>query len=348
MSLLHVVKVFSLSTLAFIMGIFLMPILFKFLEKIKAFKTIRSDGSTPNFSRIHKKKSGTLTMGGIIFIVTEVIIIFGIRFLHLIFDIDALLVLDFLSRSETYLPLGALLFGGFVALIDDYMNCKRIGPKSGGMEMKLKLFIYTVISAVSAFWFYFKLEFSSIHVPFFGEFEMGLLYIPFFMIVFISTLFSVNETDGLDGLAGGAVFPILSVYSLIAFMQGKVDLATFGMVLVGSLFAFLWVNIPPAKIFMGDVGAVSLGMVIGIMAMLTNYSLLLPIIAFPIVVESLSVLIQLFYKKVFKKKKFESTPIHHHFQAKGMAEHTIVMRFWLVSFISAIFGFVIFLLDRIY
>ena len=348
MSLLHIVKVFSLSTLAFIMGIFLMPILFKFLEKIKAFKTIRSDGSTPNFSRIHKKKSGTLTMGGILFIITEVIIIFGIRFLYLIFDIDALSVLDFLSRAETYLPLGALLFGGSVALIDDYMNCKKIGPKSGGMEMKLKLFIYTVISAVAAFWFYFKLEFSSIHVPFFGEFEMGLLYIPFFMIVFISTLFSVNETDGLDGLAAGVVFPILSVYSIIAFMQGKVDLATFGMVLVGSLLAFLWVNIPPAKIFMGDVGAVSLGIIIGIMAMLTNYSLLLPIIAFPIVIESLSVLIQLFYKKVFKKKKFESTPIHHHFQAKGMAEHTIVMRFWLVSFISAIFGFVIFILDRVY
>ncbi len=348
MSLLHVVKVFSLSTLAFVMGIFLTPFLLKFLEKINAFKTIRSDGTTPNFSKIHKSKSGILTMGGLLFIIIELILIFGVRILSLIFDIDALSVLDFLSRTETYLPLGALIFGGSVALIDDYMNCRKIGPKSGGMEMKLKLFIYTIISAVSAFWFYFKLEFSSIHVPFFGEFEMGLFYIPFFMLVIISTLFSVNETDGLDGLAGGAVFPILSVYSLIAFMQGKVNLATFGMVMVGALLAFLWVNIPPAKVFMGDVGAVSLGIVIGIMAMLTNYSLLLPIIAFPIVMESLSVLIQLFYKKVLKRKKFESTPIHHHFQVKGMKEHTIVMRFWLISFISAIFGFVIFILDRVY
>ena len=231
-------------------------------------------------------------------------------------------------------------------MVDDYINVRGFIPKVGGITVKWKLVIYTAIALIGALWFYFKLGFDIIHVPFLGNYYIGWLYIPFFVLVVVATTFSVNEIDGLDGLAGGATLPALASYAVISLVLGRIDLATFIMVIVGALLAFLWINIPPAKAFMGDTGAMALGIVLGVVAMLTNYSLLLPIFGFTLVMESLSVIIQKISKKFFHKKVWISTPIHQHFQAKGMAEHTITMKFWIVSFMSAMIGLVIFFLDR--
>lgn len=346
MNLLDIAKVFTLATMAFVMGGALSPLLLKLLAKFKMAKQIREESTAPVFVALHKAKSGTLTGGGILIWGITFILIFLMFAISEIFPDSKISFLNFLSRKETWLPLGALIGAALVGLIDDYINVRGLIPKVGGITVKWKLLIYTAIALIGAWWFYFKLGFDSIHVPFLGNFYIGLWYIPFFILVVVSTTFSVNEIDGLDGLAGGVVFPALSSYAIIALVSGRVNLATFVMVIVGALLSFLWINIPPAKAFMGDTGAVALGITLGIVAMLTNYSLLLPIFGFLLVIESMSVIIQKISKKFFHKKIWMSTPIHHHFQAKGMAEHTITMKFWIVSFISAIVGLVIFFLDR--
>lgn len=346
MTLLDIAKVFSLLTIAFIMGSVLSPFLLKALAKFKMGKQIRDESTAPVFVSMHKSKSGTLTGGGILIWGITVILIILMFFIAKLFPEDKISFLNFLSRKETWLPLGALIGAAIVGLIDDYINVRGLIPKVGGITVKWKIVIYTAIAFIGAMWFYFKLGFDTIHVPFLGNFYIGLWYIPFFILVVVATTFSVNEIDGLDGLAGGTVFPALASYAVISLTLGRVDLATFVMVIVGALLAFLWVNIPPAKVFMGDTGAVALGITLGVVAMLTNYSLLLPIFGFVLVCESLSVIIQKISKKFFHKKIWISTPIHHHFQAIGMAEHTITMKFWIVSLMSAIVGLVIFFLDR--
>jgi phospho-N-acetylmuramoyl-pentapeptide-transferase len=173
------------------------------------------------------------------------------------------------------------------------------------------------------------------------------MYIPFFILVIVSTQHSVNLTDGLDGLAGGTLMAAFGAFAAIAFMQGRMDLAAFCAAIVGALLAFLWHNITPAAFFMGDTGAMSLGTVLGIVAMLTNQPFLLPIIGLPFVIESGSVIIQLTSKKLrHGKKVFLSSPFHHHLEALGWGEPKIVMRFWVVSFMFAILGVMISMMDK--
>lgn len=346
MTFVEIIKVFSLGSVAFIIGMLLSPLLLKFLSKMGMGKKIREESSAPIFASMHKAKSGTLTMGGILIWGVLLFMIFTLLVLSKFTDIAIFDQLNFFSRSQTLLPLGALIGAALVGLIDDYVNVKGLIPKVGGITVKWKLLIYVLIATIGALWFYFKLGFDIIHVPFSGDFTVGWLYIPFFIFVVVATTFAVNEIDGLDGLAGGTVFPALLAYAAIALVQGKADLSTFLVVIIGGLLAFLWVNIPPAKVFMGDTGAVALGITLGVVAMLTNCSFLLPVIGFVFVIDTGSVIVQKFYKKIYKKKLFLSSPIHHHFQAKGMLEHTITMKFWVMSWIFAIIGIVLFLMDR--
>src|SRR3989339_387728 len=253
--------------------------------------------------------------------------------------------LNFLTRGQTLLPLGALVASAIVGFFDDYLNVKKIGPCGGGLRMRHRILIYTLIATVGAWWFYFKLDWDFIHIPFLGNFEIGWWYLPIFIFIIVATSFSVNESDGLDGLAGGLLLTSFASFGVIAFSQGKMELAAFCGAIVGALLAFLWFNINPARFFMGDTGAMSLGVTLGIIAMLTNSVLLLPIIGFIFVIETISVLIQMFWKKVFKRKFFISSPLHHHLEAIGWPEPKIVMRFWVIASVSSIIGLILFLVD---
>jgi phospho-N-acetylmuramoyl-pentapeptide-transferase len=161
----------------------------------------------------------------------------------------------------------------------------------------------------------------------------------------IATAFSMNETDGLDGLSGGVFLTIFAALTAIAFDQGRLDLAIFMSAIMGALIGFLWFNIYPAKFFMGDTGVMALGFTVGVVALLTNTELLLPIIAIIPLVESGSVILQTISKKVRKKKIFPSTPIHHTFEALGWPETQITMRFWMINAIGAIIGLILFFID---
>lgn len=344
------IKILFLATLAFIVAVAWTPLLTHFLYKYKLGKNIRNSGSTPIFTKLHAHKAGTPTMGGVLIWMTVLVLSLLFYYLAKIFPTNFFVNLNFLSRSETLLPLGALILTALIGLFDDWLDVSRQGVKGGGgLKIRHRLLIYSAIALVGAWWFYFKLDWTLLHVPFLGNFEIGWWYIPFFIFIIVGTAFSVNEIDGLDGLAGGTLLMAFGAYGVIAFSMGRYDLASFCAVIIGALLAFLWFNIIPARFIMGDTGSMSLGVTLGIIALLTNYALLLPIIGFMFVVESFSVIVQMTSKKIRGGKKvFLSAPIHHHFEAKGWPEAKVVMRFWVISIIMSAIGLVIFLLDKLY
>ncbi len=338
MDFFPLIKVFSLSTLSFLIAMLWAPLLTRFLRHYRLGKRIRDAAEAPVMAGLHAAKEGTPTMGGVLIWGTT--LAFAL-ILPLVFA-----PFSFLSRAETYLPLGALIASALVGLVDDFFNIRKMGAHGGGLRMRHRLFIYTAIAAVGAWWFFVKLDWHTLHVPFWGNVDVAWWYIPIFIFIIVATAFSVNEIDGLDGLAGGTLLMAFGAYGAIAFIQGRYDLATFIGVIIGSLLAFLWFNINPARFFMGDTGAMSLGVTLGIISMLTNSALLLPLIGLLFVVESLSVILQLTSRKIFHRKIFRSSPIHHHFEAIGWKEPQIVMRFWMIAGVTAVAGLVLFLVDR--
>ncbi len=340
-----ITKILILSTLAFLVAVAWTPVLTHFLYKYRLGKSIRSAVTAPMFAELHKKKAGVPTLGGVLMWGTTLLIAILFALLGWADSQHFLGQLNFLSRSETWLPLAALVMAGFVGLADDFMNIYRIGSHGGGIDIRHRLALYTLIAVVGAWWFYFKLGWDVLHVPLMGDITIGWWYIPFFIVVIVATSFSVNQTDGLDGLAGGTLASAFSAFAVIALLQGRFDLAALCGVIVGTLLAFLWYNIYPARFIMGDTGAMSLGVTLGIVALLTNSALLLPIIGCVFVIEAITTIIQLTSKKLFKKKVFLIAPIHHHFEAKGWPEPKVVMRFWVISWIGAGVGLIIALLD---
>lgn len=341
-----VVEIFALTTLAFAIAIVWTPLLTNFLYRHRLGKHIRDSGSTPLFTALHEQKRGTPTMGGVLVWVTTLVLATIPWLLDRVFKINFFHAFNFLTRSETLLPLGALVAASLVGLLDDFYNVKRRGTHDGGLRMRHRLLIYTVIAVVGAWWFVAKLDWTTIHLPFIGNFDIGLWYFPIFVFIIVATSFSVNEADGLDGLAGGMLLSAFVAFGAISYVQGRYDLATLCGVIAGSLLAFLWFNIHPARFFMGDTGAMGLGTTLGVVAMLTNSALFLPVIGLVFALESLSVIIQVVSKRFRRRKIFLSAPIHHHFQAKGWPEPKVVMRFWIISAVSAVLGFVLFLIDR--
>ncbi len=345
----EIIIILFLSSLAFLVALFLTPLWTSILYKYKLGKTIRNSGSTPIFSKLHAAKSGTPTMGGVLIWVTVALLALGFFYLAKILPWPIFQQLDFLIRTETWLPLGCLMASALVGLIDDWLDVKGRGTAGGGgLKMSHRLLIYTGIALIGALWFYFKLERDTFAIPFLGDFHLGWAYILVFVFVIVGTAFSVNETDGLDGLAGGALLTSFAAYAVIAFVNGKFNLAAFCAVIVGALLAFLWFNVTPARFYMGDTGSMSLGITLGVIALLTDSALILIIIGSIFVFEALTTIIQIVSKKIRGKKVFLSAPIHHHFEAIGWPEAKIVMRAWVIAGVSAAIGLVIFLLDRLH
>ncbi|MBM3441038.1 MAG: phospho-N-acetylmuramoyl-pentapeptide-transferase, partial [Bacteroidetes bacterium] len=259
-------KMLILATLGFALAIAWTPLLTHILYKYRLGKSIRSAVTAPMFAELHKKKAGVPTMGGLLMWVTTLAVALFFGGVAWLAPESALAQFNFFSRSQTWLPLAALVIAGVVGVADDIFNIYKIGPHGGGIRITHRLALYTAIALVGAWWFYVKLGWDTLHVPFYGELFMGWLYIPFFVAVIVATSFSVNQTDGLDGLAGGTLATAFAAYAVIALMQGRLDLAAFCAVIVGTILAFLWFNIYPARFIMGDTGAMSLGVTLGVVA----------------------------------------------------------------------------------
>lgn len=321
---------FMLGTLAFLTAMLLTPVLTGVLYRYNVVKRLRTRGMfTPAkaavFTKLHKDKAGTPTMGGILIWVVVAGITFFLN----------------LSRAETYLPLFTIVAVGIVGAIDDIFNVRGVGGSGGGLRGRHKLLFQITIGAVGAWWFYSKLGYSSLHVPGVGGFELGWLYVPLFILVIVATTNAVNITDGLDGLAGGLLAIAFSAFGVLSYYNGLFALAAFCTTVVGALLAFLWFNIYPARFFMGDTGSMALGATLGVVAALNDNLLVLFVIGLVFVVETLSVIIQISWRKAFKRKLLQSAPLHHHLEAIGWPETKVTMRFWIIGAVFAVIGVVL-------
>jgi phospho-N-acetylmuramoyl-pentapeptide-transferase len=345
--ILNILKVFGLASFTFFTGIFLTPFLAHYLYKHKMWKkSARTKawikGDADIFNKLHKEKEiNTPRMGGMIIWFSVLVAVFLFWALAKIFPSEIFIKLNFLSRSQTWLLLFTLIAASIIGLADDVLQVFGKGKYiAGGMGLKKRILLVILIGAIGAYWFYFKLDVNSVFVPFFGEFYIGWIFIPFFILVMLAS-FSGGVIDGLDGLSGGVMAAIFASYGGIAFFQNQIDIAAFCAVLVGGILAFLWFNIPPARFYMGETGILGLTATLTVVAFLTNAVLLLPVIAFPLVITSASVIIQWFSRRLFNKKIFLITPIHHHFEAKGWPSYKVTMRYWIIGIIFAVIGMII-------
>jgi phospho-N-acetylmuramoyl-pentapeptide-transferase len=341
--MIPITKILILTTSSFIVAIILTPFWLKILTRYRLGKQIRTEGA-PIFAQMHAKKAGTPTMGGLLVWLSVVIVLSFFALAAKLFPGTALSGLNFLSRGQTLLPLGAMVISAIIGLGDDLMGVFHIGSNGGGLHMRHRILLYLAVAVGGAWWFHSKLQWDTFVVPFWGTFTIGWWYVPIFIFIIVATAFSVNETDGLDGLAGGILMIAFATLGAIAYAQDRFDLAAFCGAIIGALLAFLWFNINPAKFFMGDTGSMGLGVTLGVIAMLTHSALILPFVAFVPVMESVSVILQITSKKIRGKKLFISSPIHHHFEAKGWPETQITMRFWIIGGLAAGLGLILSLL----
>lgn len=321
-------SMFVLSVAAFLIAMLLTPIYTTLAYKYKFWKKQRTTSTTGEklevFTKLHANKftRHIPTMAGLIGVMA----------------IAVVTLTSNLDRAQTYLPLASLVGGGLVGLIDDIINIRGKGRGVAGLRSSLKFFMIALLGMILGWFFFTKLGYNSIHIPFAGDWVVGWWIIPIFAFAVVATGNAVNISDGLDGLAGGLLAVSFSVFGVIALLQGHTMLAGFCFTVMGALLAYLWFNIYPARFFMGDVGSFAWGTTLGVVAMMTNTLFLLPIIGVLFVIEAGSSLIQIVAKRLFHHKVFISAPIHHHLEAIGWPEVKVTMRFWVIACVAGFIG----------
>ena len=350
--LLNLVKIFLPMAFAFFLGLLLTPIATHFFYKYKMWKRYSRNitASASEFSRIHNEQDELKTprIGGMI-IWMSVLLTTLVFFLVSIFssspDTEKM---NFFSRSQTLIPFFTLLLGSLIGLWDDLIQIYGTGKfaRDDKSWRNWKAFLVALLSLLIGIWFFYKLGMTSMHIPFGGEIYLGILIIPFFIIVALAT-FSGGVIDGIDGLSGGVMASIFAAYSAIAFANNQIDLAAFSGVITGATLAFLWFNIPPARFYMGETGIMGLTITLATIAFLTDSVLILPVVALPLVITSGSVILQILSKKWRGGKRlFRLAPIHHHFEALGWPSYKVTMRFWIFSVMFAIIGIILAIISR--
>ena len=318
-----------LSLASFLVSMALTPFYTHFAYKYKFWKkqkTTTVDGKDLPIMRklhAHKFKRVFPTMAGIVGIISVTVVTW-------IFNLD---------RGQTWLPLAGFLGGAVVGVIDDCINIFGSGRGAAGLRGPVKFFMITAVGLALGWFFTVKLGWTGLMVPFVGNFNIGIVGMTLiFAFAVVATSNAVNISDGLDGLSGGLAMIAYSAFGIIALLQGNILLFSFCLTVVGWLLSYIWFNVPPARFMMGDTGSFALGAGLGVVSMMTNSFLLLPIIGLPFVIEAGSSLLQLLSKKFFHRKIFISAPLHHHLEAIGWGEAKIVMRFWILAGVCAIVG----------
>mgnify|MGYP001366460953 CR=1 FL=1 len=317
-----------LSVAAFILAMMLTPVYTYFAYRYKFWKRQRTTSTTGEklevFTKLHEAKfqRSIPTMAGIIGLAAIIIVT----------------VVGNFDRAQTWLPLAALIGGGIVGLIDDIINIRGKQLGVAGLRASIKFSLIVALGLALGWYFWAKLGYDTFHVPFVGDIAIGWLIVPLFAFAVVATGNAANISDGLDGLAGGLLATSFMTFGIIALLQGNTGIAGFCFTVVGSLLSYLWFNIHPARFFMGDVGSFAYGVALGVVAMLTNSILLLPVIGILFVIEAGSSLIQITSKRVFHRKVFISAPIHHHLEAIGWPESKVTMRFWVIAAVAGFMG----------
>lgn len=303
--------------IAFFIALILGPIFIPILKRLKFGQNIRGEGP-----KSHQKKSGTPTMGGVIFILATAI---------------TLLVFERSYNSEAMVTLIAFIAFGFVGFLDDYLKIRH--KHNEGLNPKQKMVLLLLVAGFLSYYGYANIG-TDVCIPFINRtVDFGVMYIPFMIIFYAATTNAVNLTDGLDGLATSVSLLIITFFALLAYALNHTSLAITGAIIAGSLLGFLRNNAYPAKIFMGDTGSLALGGVIAAMAMLLKQPWIVVIVAGVPLMEALSVIIQVTSYKLTKKRVFKMSPIHHHFELSGWHETKVVVVFSIITVILCLIGF---------
>jgi phospho-N-acetylmuramoyl-pentapeptide-transferase len=340
---INTIKILLASITTFLIAYSLAPYYIKLLTKHEMWKkksvTTTTDGKEATITaRLHNDENKKVPrVGGAIIWVS----VFAVASIFWVLSeyIPFINKIDFVSRNQTWLILFGMVFAGILGAIDDISSCGKkvflIG--SNGLSFKWRILLVFLLSIFIAWWFYVKLAFTVVFVPFLGLIYLGVLIIP--LIILITVVMSaVSVIDGIDGLSGGLFAIAFASYGIIAIAQNQINIAAFCFAVVGALTAFLWFNIMPAKFYNSETGLLSLSTTLSLVAILMNQIFVLPIIALPLLSGPVSSFLQLFWKKFFKRKLFTVAPLHHHFQANGIASHTVVMRYWLFALMCAYIG----------
>jgi len=336
-------------------GIIITPFIAGLLYKYKLWKQVarKDDVDMPKdeeisaaFKGIHNMQDEVRTPrpGGLVVWVSVVITMFLVFLMSYFFPNQITTKLNFLSRSQTLLPFFTLLAGGLIGFSDDMCSIFAKAPSfRNGFPRWLMILIVSIVGLVSGIWFFSKLGVTAIHIPFVGQWELGILIIPLFLLVFLGT-FSSGVIDGVDGLAGGVMTTIFGAFGTIAYFQNQIDLAAFCATIVGGLLVFLWFNIPPARFYLGETGMMALVFSLSIIVFMTDKVFVFLVIAFPLVITSISSFIQIISKRILgptRGKIFRIAPLHHHFEAIGWSRAKITMRYWIISTMCAVMGIIL-------
>jgi phospho-N-acetylmuramoyl-pentapeptide-transferase len=320
-----VVPLLLAVVLAFGGVVLLGPIYIRLLQRLGFGKQIRIEGP-----QAHAVKAGTPTMGGMLIVVVVMFLAMAMR----------------LEDESTLTPMLTLVGVGILGAIDDFVNVRT----GFGMRGRYKLIWQTVVAILAAIYIQRHFDLTGINVPLVGQFEIPILLLVLFIaFAIVAASNAVNLTDGLDGLASGVLVFSFVAYLLIALVGvpglklSQPELAVFCALLIGALMGFLWFNVHPAQIFMGDAGALALGATLAVVAVVTGQLLLLVIIGLVFVAETVSVILQIGSYQLRGKRIFRMAPLHHHFELLGWAEEKITLRFWIVSALAGLLGFSLFL-----
>jgi phospho-N-acetylmuramoyl-pentapeptide-transferase len=314
------------ALLAAFAGVVLLgPVYIGLLQRLGFGKQIRSDGPEAHFS-----KAGTPTMGGMLLVVVVMFLAMAMR----------------IEDTSTLTPMLALVGVAILGAIDDFVNA-RTGM---GVRGRFKLIWQTGVAVLAALYIQRHFEFNSVNIPFAGELVVGgLLFVLFVAFVIVGLSNAVNLTDGLDGLAGGVLIFSFVAYLLIALVgvdggkPSQPNLAIFCALIIGALMGFLWFNVHPAQLFLGDSGALSMGATLAVVAIMTRQVPLLVVVGVVFLAVIMSVVLQVVSFRLRGRRIFRMAPIQHHFELIGWAEEKITVRFWIVGALAGLLGFSIFL-----
>lgn len=342
----QLLNIFAPAVAAFVIGILITPIVTHYLYKHRVWKKTAGktalNGQVAEVFNQLKGESETKTprMGGIVIWGSIFLTTISTHVLALMYPQSPFADFDFLSRSQTLIPLTALLIGAGIGFLNDFYDVAHGGI---GLSLKIRLLLISSLSGALAWWFYTKLGVDSISI-FFGEsLYLGFLIIPFFICLTLA-LYASGVIDGIDGLSGGVFASVFTAYAGIALVQDQLQIAAFSAAVAGAILAFLWFNIPPARFWMTETGSMALTLCLATIVFMTDTLgdghgiILLPIVGLPLVATVLSNVIQMSYRKATGRKFFKIAPLHHHFEAIGWPSHKVTMRYWIISIVCALTG----------
>ncbi len=357
--ILELFRVLTYSMASFLIGMWLGPSIISLLNWLKFWKKTSRKLSTTGeelvvtkkFYQENEEQKKVPRAGGIlIWIVTMSMALFFWLIMKIQTN-NTTQFLNFISRTETFIPLGTFFYGSVVGFIDDALVTMETGGNymAGGLKLSQRAILVIILSLLIGLWFHFQIDFHTFNIFFweinlnnyvlFGQ-SLGWLIIPITTFILLGIWGSVI-IDGFDGIAAGTFIPIFVCFAGLAFVRELYDISTLMMVISGSTLAYLWFNLPPAKFYMGDTGAAGLLLTLGVVAILINYIYVLPIAGLMLILTVGSAFIQIFSKTVFKKKILLAAPLHHHFEAMGFTRNKITYAYWFVSIIMSAIGFFI-------